>query len=602
MVLPEQPGQALLLQRPNRAAKQLVRADPPDVLRSDAIWARLASERLKSKVLDEIGAQLGDWLFGEPGLEMLEECRREYESDDTRSPRRIALHVPERLAGWPWEAAFHSDLRAPIGADDNFVVVRMVEPPPGELPRNDTSRSIVLAGVELGADHRPPLATVSEIETIRQVLTKLEASEVDVDTIPKGTWTRLLQRVERSGPPTVLHFAGHGDGAGDALVFRGDDPSERVVDATKICELLTRDGRQSRLVVLNACRSASGQDPKLQPFGSVAQRLVRNGVAAVVGHQVPIADAAASEFAAALYESLADGELPDVAAHAARCKLSSSGVSGVEWPFVVVATRGESTPVFQRIARRRNVTPLLNAAAFDEQRDQLEQLVLARQSFTAVVHGPLRAGHRYVIDRVRADLAQSGHVLWTPIPEMRWFIGGDPRLNTTALLGAVAETAGIESRGTDRELEDQIVTWIRDCCSERRTLVLDVTDVCTASTPQEAEAIVELVVPLWSGLVQRAAVGPTVLLLAIGYPTGLSSLLQRRRAKKVVARLRSLDAAGVRVLDELLPIPRQEVATFLHDVGTPRELAQHRAAELVAVDNEYVLQNLHRLLEARTNV
>jgi hypothetical protein len=604
VVLPEEPGHAVLLQRPNRAPRQLVRSDPPGALRSDAVWARLQTERLKSKLLDEIGAQLADWLFGEPGLEMLDECRREFENDEVQSPRRIALYVPERLAGWPWEAAFGPSLRAPIGVDDSFVVVRMVEPPGGESPRADTSRSIVLVGVELAADRRPPLETLTEIEAIRQALAGFEVQHVDVDTVPRGTWTRLVQRVEASGPPTVLHFAGHGDGDGDALVFRGDGAAEHVVDATKVCELLTRGGRQSRLVVLNACRSAAGQDLKLQPFGSVAQRLVRHGVAAVVGHQVPIADAAASEFASELYASLAAGELPDLAGHAARAKLFSGGVSGAEWPFVVVATRGEATPVFPPIAvRDPNLDRLFNAAAFDQQRDQLEQLVLARRSFVAVVYGAHRAGHRFVIDRARADLADSDHVLWTPIPEMQWLLGGDPRLDRTALLGAIAETAGIESRGSDDELEVLIVTWIRDCCADRRTLVLDVTDMCVAATPQQAEAIVEFVVPLWSGLVERANAGPTVLLLAIGYPSGLPSWLQQRRAKKVVARLRELQPAGglaVRVLDELRPIPREEVARFMSDLGTPQELAQHRAAELVAVDNEYVLQQLRRLLTART--
>src|SRR5215510_3062266 len=127
VMLPEQPGHVLLLQRPGGVPCQLVRVDPPAALRSEAVWARLARERLKSQVLDEIGAQLADWLFGEPGLEMLDECRREYEADDARSPRRIALHVPERLAGWPWEAAFSPSLRAPIGVDESLVVVRVVE-------------------------------------------------------------------------------------------------------------------------------------------------------------------------------------------------------------------------------------------------------------------------------------------------------------------------------------------------------------------------------------------------------------------------------------------------------------------------------------------
>jgi hypothetical protein len=604
VVLPEQSGNAVLLQRPGRAPRQLVRGDPPDALRSDAVWARLGRERLKSRVLEEIGAQLAEWLLGEPGLAMLAECRDEHAADPALAPRRIALYVPDRLAGWPWEAAFSPAMRAPLGVDDSFVVVRVVEPPAAERPRPDASRSIALVGVELDAGDRAALATVSEVEAIRQALAGLEGKHVAVEAVPRGTWTRLVQRVQVSGPPTVLHFAGHGDGAGDALVFRGDDGGVRVVDAARVCELLTRDGRQSRLVVLNACRSAAGPDPALQPFGSLAQRLVRGGVAAVVGHQVPIADAAASEFATDLYAGLAEGEPPDLAAHTARARLSAGGVSGVEWPFVIVATRGEAAPVFAPIAPvDANRGRLFNAAAFDQQRDQLEQLVLARRSFVAVVHGAHRAGHRFVIERARADLAESGHVLWKPVPEMRWFLGGDPRLDATALLGAIAETAGLESRGTNEELEAQIIAWIRACCAERRTLVLDVTDVCVAATAQQAEAIVEFVVPLWSGLVQRAGVGPTALLLAIGYPTGLPAWLQQRRARKVVARLSELQPSGelaIRVLDELRPIPRQEIARFMTDLGTPAALALHRAAELVAFDNEYVLQHLHRLLETRT--
>jgi hypothetical protein len=71
----------------------------------------------------------------------------------------------------------------------------------------------------------------------------------------------------------------------------------------------------------------------------------------------------------------------------------------------------------------------------------------------------------------------------------------------------------------------------------------------------------------------------------------------------VVARLRKLAVGhlAVRVLDELQPIRREEVATFLGDLGTPPAVALHRASQLVATDNEYVLQHLHRLLETRTD-
>src|SRR5262249_45822920 len=126
-------------------------------------------------------------------------------------------------------------------------------------------------------------------------------------------------------------------GRGEGLVFRGDEAAISDTPASALCEVLTRDP-PCRLVVLNACSTTAAR--RLEPFGGIAQRLIENGVGAVVGHQAPVAAGAAQLFAENLYRALAVGATVDVATQAGRRALFARPDARVASPFVVCMTRG----------------------------------------------------------------------------------------------------------------------------------------------------------------------------------------------------------------------------------------------------------------------
>jgi hypothetical protein len=87
--------------------------------------------------------------------------------------------------------------------------------------------------------------------------------------------------------------------------------------------LMIRGRRSLRLVVLNACEGArSARD---DPFGGMAQALVRRGIPAVVTMQFEISDAAALVFSQPFYQAIADGLQVDVATLEVRDAMFAEG-------------------------------------------------------------------------------------------------------------------------------------------------------------------------------------------------------------------------------------------------------------------------------------
>jgi hypothetical protein len=372
----------------------------------------------------------------------------------------------------------------------------------------------------------------------------------------------------------------------------------RPVDAQTLSFLLTRNARPSRLVVLNACKSAAGPDPAFDPLGGVAQRLLENNVECVIGHQAPIGDRAAHEFANELYARLVDGDPPDFAAQSARRQLQLRGENAqAEWAFVVLSARGNPTPIFEKVARPKVADPnlLYYEIAFEGQRSDLRKAIAAGGSFVGVVHGPIGSGHHYVLERARADVTASDRlVLWQPIPSMQWAVGGDKDLNTQALLGALADAAGIDSHGPIDALTTAIVQWISRC-SHERTLVLEIENVCTASSTEEAQAIVALVTPLWRSLVEQSSSRNAILLLPIGYPPGFFSWLRRRRTHAAIEALRNLDQAAplqLAVTQKLDAIPESAIKSILKSMAVSETQITSYLDRYKGTDNQFILNDL----------
>ena len=116
----------------------------------------------------------------------------------------------------------------------------------------------------------------------------------------------------------VLHYMGHGRFTapnGGVLVFTDRAGCGMPVTGEQLSVML-RDHTSLQLAVLNACEA--GRTDPADPFGGIADTLVRRGIPAVIAMQFEISDVAAIEFAPALYGALAAGRPVDAAVAEAR--------------------------------------------------------------------------------------------------------------------------------------------------------------------------------------------------------------------------------------------------------------------------------------------
>ena len=142
----------------------------------------------------------------------------------------------------------------------------------------------------------------------------------------------------------VLHFIGHGIYDEDAQdgVFEGTNQKTRLVTGRDL-GLMIRGHRSLRLVVLNTCEGA--RMARDDPFGGVAQALVRQGIPAVISMQFEISDLAALVFSKSFYQAIADGLPVDLAMVEARKAMFADG-NEIEWATPVLHLRSPDGRVF----------------------------------------------------------------------------------------------------------------------------------------------------------------------------------------------------------------------------------------------------------------
>ena len=158
-----------------------------------------------------------------------------------------------------------------------------------------------------------------------------------------------LGRHLRRHPVHVLHFVGHGDyddAIDDGVLYFCDAYGRSSAVTSSVLGPYVHDHDPLRLVVLNACRSASvdSQDP----FGGMAQGLVQQNASAVVAMQFPITDRAAVTFTGELYGALADGLPVDQAMASTRKALAAT--FGAEWATPVLFLRADDAQLFTGVA------------------------------------------------------------------------------------------------------------------------------------------------------------------------------------------------------------------------------------------------------------
>ncbi|HEX9354828.1 MAG TPA: CHAT domain-containing protein, partial [Streptosporangiaceae bacterium] len=193
----------------------------------------------------------------------------------------------------------------------------------------------------------PSLDVEEEWDKLNSTLSDLAGlGMVQVDRLEDGTLAALRRRLQLK-KYHVLHFIGHGGfdekGQDGALALEAADGKTRLVTGRDLGMIIHH--RSLRLAVLNACEG--GRNAQDDPFGGVAQALVRQGIPAVIAMQFEISDPAALVFSQSFYQGIADSLPIDVATVEARRAMFAEG-NEIEWATPVLYLRSPDGRVFSR--------------------------------------------------------------------------------------------------------------------------------------------------------------------------------------------------------------------------------------------------------------
>jgi GTPase SAR1 family protein len=230
----------------------------------------------------------------------------------------LRITAAERLRHLPWEL---------LAADGSYLTVSGHAPllPVRAVGTNAALKSPIAPG------NRPlrVLFMATSPEGVEPVLS-YEAEEAAILAATKRTGTDLV--VEESGTLEglrflsldygagyfdVLHLSGHATISKDGQpVFLVENEFGGLAYATADQIAQAMAGRWPRLVFVSGC--LTGNAPDGGTFPSMSESLVKAGAPTVLGWALPVGDITATEFAAELYRSLADGERLDRAVVEAR--------------------------------------------------------------------------------------------------------------------------------------------------------------------------------------------------------------------------------------------------------------------------------------------
>jgi hypothetical protein len=280
----------------------------------------------------EAGRLLYQALFC-PGLRTgIEDSLRDIDPQQGKGLRFVidTTDTPE-LGRLPWEFLYSPEKDDFLFSDRMKPVVRWldVDEPTPTLKISPPLRVLIAFASPGGV---APLQIGEELARLDEALMPLtRRGLISITTLEHTTLERLDEALLNIRPH-VLHFIGHGDfNGGDGLLLLESDTPDRAPDpltGRRLGVLLRNHLNNLRLVFLNSCVGATVSP--VDPFGGIAQTLIRRGVPAVIAMQFVIPDKAAIELSRHFYRYLAAGQPVDTALTSARAFLFARGYE-VEW-------------------------------------------------------------------------------------------------------------------------------------------------------------------------------------------------------------------------------------------------------------------------------
>lgn len=250
---------------------------------------------------------------------------------------RFDQAAPE-LAELPWEYLYSPMLNRFVVLSGQTIIARYLELPQPQQPLAVALPLRILALIAAPND-APPLNVDVEWQQLQKALDRPAMQGlVTVERLEHATLAALQDRL-RQDAVHILHYMGHGYFDADAnrggLLLEAENGCSQAVDAEQLATLL-HDHPSLRLVFLNACEGARSGDSDC--FAGIAQKLVQQGIPAVIAMQFAVSDRAAITLAQEFYEAVADGYPVDAALAEARKALSVTG-NEFEWGTPVLFSR-----------------------------------------------------------------------------------------------------------------------------------------------------------------------------------------------------------------------------------------------------------------------
>ena len=272
---------------------------------------------------------------------------------------RIRLRIdPAELSRLPWEYCYREPF-AYLALGRETPLVRYINQPLAvdSLAADAPLRLLVVIATPFDL---APLDVEAEKKRIAEALQGQE-EQIRVQFLEHATVARV-QHALIEYRPHVLHFIGHGlvDQRIGKIALEDNSQKAHLVDADQLATLL--QGRGIKIVVLNACKTASyGKDDRAMM--GVAPALVRANIPAVIAMQFPIPDSVAILFTRQLYTSLAQGQALDTAITEMRIAAYAEGNDKVNWGIPTLfmrANNGIIRPPAKEVATSKKEAPKAN--------------------------------------------------------------------------------------------------------------------------------------------------------------------------------------------------------------------------------------------------
>jgi len=155
---------------------------------------------------------------------------------------------------------------------------------------------------------------------VESLIGPISTGQVHIDVLETATLDALKSQLQNKAYH-IVHFDGHGgmiEGIGH-LCFENNDETTDHISADAFAQVL--EGSGVRLAILSACQSGMVKGGGI--FNSVAPRLIRSKVPAVIAMQFTIPIGATVTFAEAFYRAIGRGESVSSAVAQGRSAISS---------------------------------------------------------------------------------------------------------------------------------------------------------------------------------------------------------------------------------------------------------------------------------------